>query len=79
VKVREQAFLHKKDFEYGKKFKNVYLLYSNEDDGNIEKFTRFEKDFNCKSSYLKGYNHFDGYHRIYKIPELIDLLDSIIK
>ncbi len=28
--------------------------------------------------YLKGYNHFDGYHRIYKIPELNELLDKLI-
>lgn len=54
------------------------MLYSDEDDGNKEKFTRFEKDFNAKSMYLKGYNHFDGYHRIYRIPELLKLLDSLM-
>jgi len=78
VKIVAQAYLTEKDFEYGKKLKNVYLFYSDEDDGNKEKFIRFEKDFNAKSIYLKGYNHFDGYHRIYKIPELIELLEEMI-
>lgn len=78
VKVKAQAYLGEKDFEFGKTLKNVYLLYSDEDDGNKEKFTRFEKDFNAKSMYLKGYNHFDGYHRIYRIPELLELLDDLI-
>ena len=78
VKVKDQAYLREKDFEFGKKLNNVYLLYSDEDDGNKEKFTRFEKDFNAKSMYLKGYNHFDGYHRIYRIPELLELLDDLI-
>ncbi len=78
VKVKEQANLKEKDFEYGKKLKDVYLFYSDENDGNKEKFERFEKDFNAKTTYLKGYNHFDGYHRIYKIPELIDLLEKLI-
>lgn len=54
------------------------MLYSDETDGNKEKFTRFEKDFHAKSVYLKGYNHFDGYHRIYKIPELLKLLNTLI-
>ena len=34
--------------------------------------------FNTKDMYLKGYNHFDGYHRIYQIPELIDLIGKIL-
>ena len=78
VQVKNQAYLKEKDFEYGKKLNNVYMLFSDEDDGNKEKFTRFEKDFNAKSMYLKGYNHFYGYHRIHKIPELIELLDKLI-
>lgn len=78
VKVKNQAYLREKDFEFGKKLNNVYILYSDEADGNKEKFTRFEKDFNAKSVYLKGYNHFDGYHRIYKIPELLKLLNTLI-
>ena len=54
------------------------MLYSDEADGYKEKFARFEKDFNAKSVYLKGYNHFDRYHRIYKIPELLELLNTLI-
>ena len=77
VAVKEQAYLKQVDFDYAKNFKNIYLLYSDQDDGNKEKFTRFSKDFNTKDMYLKGYNHFDGYHRIYQIPELIDLIKEI--
>ena len=78
VEVKNQAYLKDVDFEYGKNFKNIFMLFSDEDDKNKEKFERFEKDFNAKPIYLKGYNHFDGYHRIYKIPELIDLLNDLI-
>lgn len=78
VEVKKQAYLTDEDFDFGKKFKNVYLIYSDEDDKNLEKFTRFEKDFGAKSIYLKGYNHFDGYHRIYKIPELNKLIEELL-
>lgn len=78
VKVKEQAYLKVEDFEYGKTFDNVTCLYSDEDDKNTEKFTRFIEDFNAKAIYLKGYNHFDGYHRIYQIPELTKILDELI-
>ena len=78
VEVKKQAYLKQEDFDYAGKFKNIYLLYSDEDDKNIEKFTRFSKDFNTKDMYLKGYNHFDGYHRIYQIPELINLINTLI-
>jgi len=37
-----------------------------------------EEDFKTKDMYLKGYNHFDGYHRIYQIPELIDLINKLL-
>ena len=50
------------------------LKNSDEDDNNLEKFTRFILDTNSKGIYLKGYNHFDGYHNIYKVPELINNL-----
>ncbi len=33
----------------------------------------FLSDTNSEGMYLKYYNHFDGYHRIYRIPELIEL------
>ena len=78
VEVKKQSYLKQEDFDYAGKFKNIYLLYSDEDDKNIEKFTRFSKDFNTKDMYLKGYNHFDGYHKIYQIPELIDLINDLI-
>ena len=54
------------------------FLYSDEDDNNIEKFTRFINDINAEGMYLKFCNHFDGYHRIYKIPELNELLNKLI-
>ena len=78
VKVKTQAYLKQEDFDYVKSIKDIYCLYSDEDDGNSEKFTRFIEDTNAKGVYLKGYNHFDGYHRIYKIPELNELLESLI-
>ena len=78
VAVANGAYLKQADFEFANNFKNVYLLYSDEDDGNLEKFLRFIKDFKAKGIYLKGYNHFDGYHRIYQIPELIDLINKIV-
>ena len=77
VEVKKQAYLKQEDFEFASKFKNIYLLYSDEDDKNIEKFTRFSADFNTINMYLKGYNHFDGYHRIYQIPELIELITKL--
>lgn len=79
VAVKKQAFLKREDFEFANNFKNIYLLYSDEDDGNIEKFTRFSKDFNTQDLYLKGYNHFDGYHNINQVPELIKLINEIMK
>lgn len=78
VEVKNQAYLKQEDFDFANKFKNINLLYSDEDDKNIEKFTRFSKDFKTKDMYLKGYNHFDGHHRIYQIPELIDLIKKLI-
>lgn len=79
VNVKKQAYLKSEDFEYGKKFKNVTCFYSDEDDGNQEKFSRFIDDFNATPIYLKGYNHFDGYHKIYQIPELSEFLKDILK
>ena len=79
VEVKKQSWLKQPDFDYAKNLKDVYLFYSDEDDGNLEKFTRFEKDFHAKAFYLKGYYHFDGYHEIREVPELIDLLNEIIQ
>ena len=78
VQVKDQAYLKDIDFEFSKTLQNVYMLYSDEDDGNYEKFDRFVKDTGAKPMYLKGYNHFDGYHRIYQIPELVKLIDALL-
>ena len=78
VEVKKQAYLKQNDFDYAKNFNQFYLIYSDEDDGNTEKFTRFINDMNPTPIYLKGYNHFDGYHNIYKIPELVSLIKDIL-
>ena len=78
VEVKQQSYLKQPDFNFAKQFKNIYMLYSDEDDKNIEKFTRFSKDFGTINLYLKGYNHFDGYHEVYKIPELNELIRGLI-
>lgn len=79
VEVKKQSYLKKDSLDY---IKNIsckkYCLYSDENDNNIEKFTRFLDDTNANGIYLKYYNHFDGYHRIYKIPELIDLINKLL-
>ncbi len=77
VKVKQQAYLRKDELNFVKKhFNKVTCLFSDEDDGNTEKFTRFIDDTGATAMYLKGYNHFDGYHRIYKIPELYELIEK---
>ena len=78
VAVKKQAYLTADSLEFVKSnLQNKYCFYSDEDDNNPEKFTRFIKDTGCNSVYLKGYNHFDGRHRIYKIPELIELIEKL--
>ena len=79
VEVKKQAYVTKEALRYIKEMPSIkYCLYSDEDDHNMEKFTRFIADGALEGIYLKGYNHFDGYHRIYKIPELIELIDKIL-
>ena len=79
VEVKKQAYVRPEALEYVLNMDcEKYLLYSDEDDGNEEKFKRFIKDTGCREMYLKYYNHFDGYHKIYRIPELIKLLDKLI-
>lgn len=79
VEVKKQAYVTKQALDY---MKNIdckkYCLYSDEDDNNVEKFTRFIEDTNSKGLYLKYYNHFDGYHNIYKIPELNELVNNLL-
>lgn len=80
VKVEKQAYLKPYELVYVKNNqKNVVCLYSDEDDNNLEKFTRFINDTGAKSVYLKGYNHFDGYHYIYSVPELVSLIEELIE
>lgn len=79
VEVKKQAYVKEDVFEYMKNIKSdKYCLYSDEDDNNLEKFTRFIVDTNSKGIYLKGYNHFDGYHNIEKVPELIELINNLL-
>ena len=79
VEVKKQAYLKQDSFDYIKSISSKkYCLYSDEDDNNLEKFTRFLKDTDSEGMYLKYYNHFDGYHRIYKIPELVELINNLL-
>jgi len=79
VEVKKQAYVKEAVFEYMRNIKSdKYCLYSDEDDNNKEKFTRFIEDTDSKGIYLKGYNHFDGYHNIYKVPELIELINDLL-
>ena len=79
VEVKKQSYLKKDSLDYMKSISSKkYCLYSDEDDKNIEKFTRFLNDTNAEGMYLKYYNHFDGYHRIYRIPELVELINNLL-
>lgn len=78
VEVKKQAYLTKKDFAYAPNLKNVYCLYSDEDDKPDDYFQRFVDAFNAKPMYLMGYDHFGGRHRIYYVPELHELIDDLI-
>lgn len=79
VEVKKQAYVEASALKFVKdNLKNKYCLYSDEDDNNIEKFLRFINDTSAEGIYLKYYNHFDGYHRIYKIPELIKIIDKLL-
>lgn len=79
VEEKKRSYLKEDSLNYAKEMKSIkYCLYSDEDDNNLEKFTRFLNDTNSEGIYLKYYNHFDGYHRIYKIPELNDLINKLL-
>ena len=79
VEVKKQAYVSQDAMKYVSNMESdKYIFYSDEDDNNKEKFTRFIEDTNSKGIYLKDYNHFDGYHNIQKIPELIELLNKVI-
>ena len=53
-----------------------YCLYS--DDNNINKYEAYTKSINSTGIYLKGYNQFDESRRIYKIPELNELISKLL-
>lgn len=79
VKVKKQAYCKKEQLDFVKENIQIkYCLYSDEGTQKEEMFKRFIEDTSSKAIYLKYYNHFDGYHRIYRIPELIQLLNEII-
>ncbi len=80
VEVKKQSYVTSDVFEYVKNnITNKYCFYSDEDDNNLEKFSRFINDTGAKGIYLENYNHFDGYHNIKQIPELVDLINELIK
>lgn len=80
VKVKEQAYCKEEHFAFIKNNLRIkYCLYSDEDEPKEEMFNRFIEDTSSIGMYLKYYNHFDGYHRIYKIPELTKLINSILE
>lgn len=79
VEVKNQAFVKDAALYYAKNMNcDKYCLYSDEDDNNKEKFTRFIDDTKSIGIYLKGYNHFDGYHNIEKVPELNKLINELL-
>ena len=79
AEIAKKAYVTEDVLTYIKNMKSdKYCLYSDEDDKNIEKFTRFVNDTNSNGIYLEGYNHFDGYHKIYKIPELNELISKLL-
>lgn len=80
VKVKAQAYCKQEQLDFIKnKIKNKYCFYSDESEPKEKMFKKFIEDTNSEGIYLKYYNHFDGYHRIYKIPELTKLINEILK
>lgn len=79
IDVMKQAYPKNESLDFIKNnLKNKYCLYSDESIGNMEEFTRFINDIGANDVYLKYYDHFDGYHRIYKIPELNDIINKLL-
>ena len=79
VEVKKQSYVKTQALKYMKEINcKKYCLYSDEDDNNKEKFTRFIEDTNSIGIYLKGYNHFDGYHNLEKVPELNSLVSELL-
>lgn len=79
VEVMKQAYPKKEDLQFIKnQLKNKYCFYSDESIGHGEEFTKFIEDTGAIEIYLKYYDHFDGYHRIYKIPELNEIVNKLL-
>lgn len=79
VDVIKRALPSKEALDYVKNnLKIKYCLYSAEKMGNMDEFTRFVEDTGSEEVYLKDYDHFDGHHRIYKIPELNNILNDLL-
>ena len=80
VEVKKQAYLNQDELAFVKKnFENAVCFYSDEDDGNKEKFERFILDTGANGVYLEGYNHFDGYHNIHEVPEIIEKIKEFME
>lgn len=78
VEITKNAIPTNSDLNYIKeKVKTKYSFYSDEPIP-LEVLQNFAKKIGSQEKYLKGYSHFSGYDRIYKIPELIELLKKLI-
>ena len=79
VDIQKQSVVKTDVLDYIKNMNcNKYCIYSDQGEEHKELFERFIKDTSCEAMYLEYYNHFDGYHRIYKIPELNELIDKLL-
>lgn len=81
VETIENAIPSQSDIDFVKD--NIKIKYSflSEDDNAVPYYisNSFTRRIDSVEMNLPGYNHFDGYHKIYKIPELTELLEKIIK
>lgn len=79
VDIQKQSVVKQDVLDYIKNMNSIkYCIYSDQGEEHKELFERFIKDTGCIDMYLDYYNHFDGYHRIYKIPELNELIDKLL-
>ena len=79
VDIQKQSVLKQDVLDYIKNMNTIkYCIYSDQGEEHKELFERFIKDTGCIDMYLPYYNHFDGYHRIYKIPELNELINKLL-
>ncbi len=79
VAITKQSIVKSEVLDFVKdNLNNKYCLYSDETIGNMDEFDRFIEDTNATKMYLKYYDHFDGYHRIYKIPELNEIINDLL-